>query len=111
MGIPNETLGLPKDRLLVTVYETDDETFDIWNKKVGIPADKIVRIGDKEGGEKFESDNFWTMGDTGPCGPCTEIFYDHGEHIWGGRPGTPEEDGDRFIEIWNNVFAQFEPSR
>ncbi|MEZ8380636.1 alanine--tRNA ligase [Vibrio splendidus] len=102
-----ETLGLPKDRLLVTVYETDDEAFDIWNKKVGIPADKIVRIGDKEGGKKFESDNFWTMGDTGPCGPCTEIFYDHGEHIWGGRPGTPEEDGDRFIEIWNNVFMQF----
>ncbi|NOH64636.1 alanine--tRNA ligase [Vibrio sp. RE88] len=102
-----ETLKLPKDRLLVTVYETDDEAFDIWNKKVGIPADKIVRIGDKEGGKKFESDNFWTMGDTGPCGPCTEIFYDHGEHIWGGRPGTPEEDGDRFIEIWNNVFMQF----
>ncbi|PML46034.1 alanine--tRNA ligase [Vibrio tasmaniensis] len=102
-----ETLGLPKDRLLVTVYETDDEAFEIWNKKVGIPADKIVRIGDKEGGKKFESDNFWTMGDTGPCGPCTEIFYDHGEHIWGGRPGTPEEDGDRFIEIWNNVFMQF----
>ncbi|MCC2525298.1 alanine--tRNA ligase [Vibrio coralliilyticus] len=102
-----ETLQLPKDRLLVTVYETDDEAFDIWNKKVGIPADKIVRIGDKEGGKKFESDNFWTMGDTGPCGPCTEIFYDHGEHIWGGRPGTPEEDGDRFIEIWNNVFMQF----
>ncbi|AXN32347.1 alanine--tRNA ligase [Vibrio coralliilyticus] len=102
-----ETLQLPKDRLLVTVYETDDEAFDIWHKKVGIPADKIVRIGDKEGGKKFESDNFWTMGDTGPCGPCTEIFYDHGEHIWGGRPGTPEEDGDRFIEIWNNVFMQF----
>lgn len=102
-----ETLQLPKERLLVTVYETDDEAFDIWNKKVGIPADKIVRIGDKEGGKKFESDNFWTMGDTGPCGPCTEIFYDHGEHIWGGRPGTPEEDGDRFIEIWNNVFMQF----
>lgn len=102
-----ETLQLPKDRLLVTVYETDDEAFDIWNKKVGVPADRIVRIGDKEGGKKFESDNFWTMGDTGPCGPCTEIFYDHGEHIWGGRPGTPEEDGDRFIEIWNNVFMQF----
>ncbi|NVD07540.1 alanine--tRNA ligase [Vibrio sp. JPW-9-11-11] len=102
-----ETLQLPKDRLLVTVYETDDEAFDIWNKKVGVPADRIVRIGDKEGGKQFESDNFWTMGDTGPCGPCTEIFYDHGEHIWGGRPGTPEEDGDRFIEIWNNVFMQF----
>ena len=102
-----ETLGLPRERLLVTVYETDDEAFDIWNKKVGVPADRIVRIGDKEGGKQFESDNFWTMGDTGPCGPCTEIFYDHGEHIWGGRPGTPEEDGDRFIEIWNNVFMQF----
>ncbi|KIE20722.1 alanyl-tRNA synthetase [Vibrio sinaloensis] len=102
-----ETLKLPKERLLVTVYESDDEAFDIWNKKVGVPADRIVRIGDKEGGKQFESDNFWTMGDTGPCGPCTEIFYDHGDHIWGGRPGTPEEDGDRFIEIWNNVFMQF----
>ncbi|GMQ47737.1 alanine--tRNA ligase [Vibrio sp. 10N] len=102
-----ETLKLPKDRLLVTVYETDDEAFEIWNKQVGVPADRIVRIGDKEGGKPYESDNFWQMGDTGPCGPCTEIFYDHGEHIWGGRPGTPEEDGDRFIEIWNNVFMQF----
>ncbi|HFQ5432706.1 TPA: alanine--tRNA ligase [Vibrio vulnificus] len=102
-----ETLKLPKDRLLVTVYETDDEAFDIWNQKVGVPADRIIRIGDKKGGKQYESDNFWTMGDTGPCGPCTEIFYDHGEHIWGGRPGTPEEDGDRFIEIWNNVFMQF----
>ncbi|WP_076589512.1 alanine--tRNA ligase [Vibrio ostreicida] len=102
-----ETLQLPKERLLVTIYQTDDEAFDIWNKTVGIPADRIVRIGDKKGGKPFESDNFWQMGDTGPCGPCTEIFYDHGEHIWGGRPGTPEEDGDRFIEIWNNVFMQF----
>lgn len=102
-----DVLKLPKDRLLVTVYETDDEAFAIWNKDMGIPADRIVRIGDKEGGKPFESDNFWQMGDTGPCGPCTEIFYDHGEHIWGGRPGTPEEDGDRFIEIWNNVFMQF----
>ncbi|AJR07565.1 alanine--tRNA ligase [Photobacterium gaetbulicola] len=101
------TLKLPQDRLLVTVYETDDEAFEIWNKDVGVPADRIVRIGDKKGGKPFESDNFWQMGDTGPCGPCTEIFYDHGEHIWGGRPGTPEEDGDRFIEIWNNVFMQF----
>ncbi|MBC7001718.1 alanine--tRNA ligase [Photobacterium sp. BZF1] len=101
------TLKLPEDRLLVTVYETDDEAFDIWNKEVGVPADRIVRIGDKKGGKPFESDNFWQMGDTGPCGPCTEIFYDHGDHIWGGRPGTPEEDGDRFIEIWNNVFMQF----
>ncbi len=102
-----QTLKLPKDRLLVTVYETDDEAFDIWNKQIGVPADRIVRIGDKKGGKPYESDNFWQMGDTGPCGPCTEIFYDHGDHIWGGRPGTPEEDGDRFIEIWNNVFMQF----
>ncbi|MEZ8106343.1 alanine--tRNA ligase [Vibrio sp. 03-59-1] len=102
-----EVLQLPAERLLVTVYETDDEAFDIWNKEMGIPADRIVRIGDKKGGKPFESDNFWQMGDTGPCGPCSEIFYDHGEHIWGGRPGTPEEDGDRFIEIWNNVFMQF----
>lgn len=100
-------LQLPKERLLVTVYETDDEAFYIWNKKVGIPADRIIRIGDKKGGKKFDSDNFWQMGDTGPCGPCTEIFYDHGDHIWGGPPGSPEEDGDRFIEIWNNVFMQF----
>lgn len=102
-----EILKLPKDRLLVTVYETDDEAFNIWNQQIGVPADRIVRIGDKKGGKPYESDNFWQMGDTGPCGPCTEIFYDHGEHIWGGRPGTPEEDGDRFIEIWNNVFMQF----
>ncbi|CAH0524604.1 alanine--tRNA ligase [Vibrio hippocampi] len=100
-------LKLPTERLLVTVYETDDEAFEIWNKQVGVPADRIIRIGDKEGGKPYESDNFWQMGDTGPCGPCTEIFYDHGDHIWGGRPGTPEEDGDRFIEIWNNVFMQF----
>ncbi|EKF9625701.1 alanine--tRNA ligase [Vibrio cholerae] len=102
-----DVLQLPKERLLVTVYETDDEAFDIWDKKVGIPADRIIRIGDKKGGKKFDSDNFWQMGDTGPCGPCTEIFYDHGDHIWGGPPGSPEEDGDRFIEIWNNVFMQF----
>lgn len=102
-----DVLQLPKERLLVTVYETDDEAFDIWNKKVGIPADRIIRIGDKKGGKKFDSDNFWQMGNTGPCGPCTEIFYDHGDHIWGGPPGSPEEDGDRFIEIWNNVFMQF----
>ena len=102
-----EVLKLPKERLLVTVYETDDEAFNIWNQQIGVPADRIVRIGDKKGGKPYESDNFWQMGDTGPCGPCTEIFYDHGEHIWGGRPGTPEEDGDRFIEIWNNVFMQF----
>ncbi|EKG90085.1 alanyl-tRNA synthetase [Vibrio paracholerae HE-16] len=102
-----DVLQLPKERLLVTIYETDDEAFDIWNKKIGIPADRIIRIGDKKGGKKFDSDNFWQMGDTGPCGPCTEIFYDHGDHIWGGPPGSPEEDGDRFIEIWNNVFMQF----
>nr|VVV03187.1 Alanine--tRNA ligase [Aliivibrio wodanis] len=101
-----ERLELPADRLLVTIYETDDEAFEIWNKEMGIPVDRIVRIGDNKGAP-YASDNFWQMGDTGPCGPCTEIFYDHGEHIWGGRPGTPEEDGDRFIEIWNNVFMQF----
>ncbi|WP_171066442.1 alanine--tRNA ligase [Acinetobacter higginsii] len=99
-------LGLPKDRLYVTVYHTDDEAFDIWNKEIGIDAERIIRIGDNKGGQ-YASDNFWAMGDTGPCGPCSEIFYDHGDHIWGGLPGTPEEDGDRFIEIWNNVFMQF----
>ncbi|WP_171063430.1 alanine--tRNA ligase [Acinetobacter sp. CIP-A165] len=98
-------LALPKDRLYVTVYHTDDEAFDIWNKEIGLAPERIIRIGDK--GTKFSSDNFWAMGDTGPCGPCSEIFYDHGDHIWGGLPGTPEEDGDRFIEIWNNVFMQF----
>lgn len=102
-----DVLKLPKERLLVTVYQTDDEAFDIWNKKVGLPADRIIRIGDKKGGKPYESDNFWQMGDTGPCGPCTEIFFDHGEHIQGGPPGSPDEDGDRFIEIWNNVFMQF----
>ncbi|MEZ8131516.1 alanine--tRNA ligase [Enterovibrio norvegicus] len=102
-----DVLKLPKEKLMVTVYETDDEAFALWNEKIGIPADRIVRIGDKEGGKPFESDNFWQMGDTGPCGPCTEIFYDHGDHIWGGPPGSPEEDGDRYIEIWNNVFMQF----
>lgn len=99
-------LGLPKDRLYVTVYHTDDEAFDIWNKEIGLDADRIIRIGDNKGGQ-YASDNFWAMGDTGPCGPCSEIFYDHGDHIWGGLPGSPEEDGDRFIEIWNNVFMQF----
>ncbi len=103
-------LELPKEKLLVTVYETDDEAFDIWNKVIGVPAEKIIRIGDKSSDKKFESDNFWSMGDTGPCGPCSEIFYDHGEHIWGGPPGSPEEDGDRFIEIWNIVFMQFNRS-
>lgn len=98
-------LGLDKDKLYATVYHTDDEAFEIWNKEVGLAAERIIRIGDK--GEKYSSDNFWAMGDTGPCGPCSEIFYDHGDHIWGGLPGTPEEDGDRYIEIWNNVFMQF----
>ncbi len=101
-----EVYGLPKDRLMVTVYAEDDEAYDIWHKEVGVPAEKIVRIGDNKGA-RYASDNFWMMGDTGPCGPCTEIFYDHGEKHWGGPPGSPEEDGDRFIEIWNNVFMQF----
>lgn len=101
-----EELKLPKEKLCVTVYETDDEAFDIWHKEIGVPAADIIRIGDNKGAE-YASDNFWTMGDTGPCGPCTEIFYDHGEQHWGGRPGTPEEDGDRFIEIWNIVFMQY----
>jgi len=101
-----EVYKLPKERLMVTVYAEDDEAYDIWNKEVGVPAEKIVRIGDNKGA-RYASDNFWMMGDTGPCGPCTEIFYDHGEHIPGGPPGSPDEDGDRFIEIWNNVFMQF----
>lgn len=101
-----EWLNLPKEKLLVTVYAEDDEAYDIWHKEIGIPADRIVRIGDNKGA-RYASDNFWQMGDTGPCGPCTEIFYDHGEHIWGGIPGSPEEDGDRWIEIWNNVFMQY----
>lgn len=99
-------LGLPKEKLWVTVYETDDEAYDIWNKEIGVPAERIVRIGDNKGAP-YASDNFWQMGDTGPCGPCTEIFYDHGDHIWGGPPGSAEEDGDRFIEVWNVVFMQF----
>ena len=99
-------LALPKERLYATVYHTDNEAFDIWNKEIGLDASRIIRIGDNKGGQ-YASDNFWAMGDTGPCGPCSEIFYDHGDHIWGGLPGTPEEDGDRFIEIWNNVFMQF----
>ncbi|MHA3059621.1 alanine--tRNA ligase [Acinetobacter sp. ANC 4636] len=101
-----EWLGLNKDNLYVTVYHTDDEAYDIWNKEVGLAAERIIRIGDNKG-EKYASDNFWAMGDTGPCGPCSEIFYDHGDHIWGGLPGSAEEDGDRYIEIWNNVFMQF----
>jgi alanyl-tRNA synthetase len=101
-----EVYALPKERLMVTVYAEDDEAYDIWHNEVGVPADKIVRIGDNKGA-RYASDNFWMMGDTGPCGPCTEIFYDHGAHIPGGPPGSPDEDGDRFIEIWNNVFMQF----
>ena len=101
-----EVYALPKERLMVTVYAEDDEAYDIWHKEIGVPADKIVRIGDNKGA-RYASDNFWMMGDTGPCGPCTEIFYDHGDHIPGGPPGSPDEDGDRFIEIWNNVFMQF----
>ncbi|KII35231.1 alanine--tRNA ligase [Pseudomonas fluorescens] len=99
-------LQLPKEKLWVTVYASDDEAYDIWTKEIGVPAERMIRIGDNKGAP-YASDNFWTMGDTGPCGPCTEIFYDHGDHIWGGPPGSPEEDGDRYIEIWNNVFMQF----
>ncbi|HDS1734894.1 alanine--tRNA ligase [Pseudomonas sp. BP8] len=99
-------LNLPAEKLWVTVYASDDEAYDIWTKEIGVPAERMVRIGDNKGAP-YASDNFWTMGDTGPCGPCTEIFYDHGADIWGGPPGSPEEDGDRYIEIWNNVFMQF----
>lgn len=105
-----EVFKLPKEKLWVTVYAEDDEAYDIWAKDIGFPEDRISRIGDNLGGkngERYASDNFWAMGDTGPCGPCSEVFYDHGEHIWGGPPGTPEEDGDRFIEIWNLVFMQY----
>ncbi|MCL1633260.1 alanine--tRNA ligase [Luteimonas sp. SX5] len=102
-----EVWKLPKERLLVTVYHTDDEAYDLWHKLIGLPADRIVRIGDNKGAP-YASDNFWQMADTGPCGPCTEIFYDHGEHIAGGPPGSPDEDGDRYIEIWNLVFMQFD---
>jgi alanyl-tRNA synthetase len=99
--------GLPKEKLWTTVYETDDEAYDIWTNVIGVPKERCIRIGDKPGGRKFESDNFWQMGDTGPCGPCSEIFYDHGPGIPGGPPGSPEQDGDRYIEIWNLVFMQF----
>ncbi|CAB1370078.1 alanine--tRNA ligase [Denitratisoma oestradiolicum] len=101
-----EVFKLPQDRLWVTVYAEDDEAYDIWTQAIGVPAQRVIRIGDNKGA-RYASDNFWMMGDTGPCGPCTEIFYDHGEHIWGGPPGSPDEDGDRYIEIWNNVFMQF----
>ncbi len=103
-----EVYGLEPDRLWVTVYETDDEAHDIWVNDIGVPKERVIRIGDKPGGAKFESDNFWAMGDTGPCGPCTEIFYDHGPAVAGGPPGSPDEDGDRYIEIWNLVFMQFD---
>lgn len=98
---------LPPERLLATVYQEDDEAYDIWTKEIGLPPERVIRIGDNKGG-RYKSDNFWMMADTGPCGPCSEIFYDHGPHIPGGPPGSPEEDGDRFIEIWNNVFMQFD---
>ncbi len=101
-----EVYGLPKDKLLATVYQEDDEAYDIWTKEIGLPPERVIRIGDNKGG-RYKSDNFWMMADTGPCGPCSEIFYDHGPDIPGGPPGSPEEDGDRFIEIWNNVFMQF----
>jgi alanyl-tRNA synthetase len=101
-----EVYKLPKDKLTVTVYAEDDEAYDIWTKEIGVPVERVIRIGDNKGA-RYASDNFWMMGDTGPCGPCTEIFYDHGEKHWGGPPGSPDEDGDRFIEIWNNVFMQF----
>jgi alanyl-tRNA synthetase len=102
-----EVYKLPADRLLATVYEEDDEAYDIWTKEIGLPPERVIRIGDNKGG-RYKSDNFWMMADTGPCGPCSEIFYDHGAHIPGGPPGSPDEDGDRFIEIWNNVFMQFD---
>ena len=105
-GLLTEVFQLPKEKLLVTIYAEDDEAYEIWNKQIGVPAERIIRIGDNKGA-RYASDNFWMMGDTGPCGPCTEIFYDHGPHIAGGPPGSPDEDGDRYIEIWNNVFMQF----
>ena len=101
-----EVYKLPKERLLATVYAEDDEAYDIWTQEIGLPPERVIRIGDNKGG-RYKSDNFWMMADTGPCGPCSEIFYDHGDHIAGGPPGSPDEDGDRFIEIWNNVFMQF----
>ena len=102
-----EVYGLEKDKLWTTVYIDDDEAFDIWTKEIGVLPERCIRIGDKPGGKQFDSDNFWTMGDTGPCGPCSEIFYDHGPDVWGGPPGSPDADGDRYIEIWNLVFMQF----
>jgi alanyl-tRNA synthetase len=103
-----DVYGLSPDRLWVTVYETDDEAYEIWTRDIGVPAERVIRIGDKPGGAQYDSDNFWAMGDTGPCGPCTEVFYDHGPEVAGGPPGSADEDGDRFIEIWNLVFMQFD---
>jgi len=103
-----EVYGLAADRLWVTVYETDDEAYDLWTRQIGVPQDRVIRIGDKPGGARYDSDNFWAMGDTGPCGPCTEVFYDHGPDVAGGPPGSEDEDGDRYIEIWNLVFMQFD---
>ncbi len=105
-----EVYGLDPERLWVTVYQTDDEAYDIWASQIGVPENRIIRIGDKPGGAKFESDNFWAMGDTGPCGPCSEIFYDHGPEVAGGPPGSPDEDNDRYVEIWNLVFMQYDRS-
>ncbi len=102
-----EVYGIPKEKLWTTVYHEDDEAYEIWTREIGVPADRCVRIGDKPGAPKFTSDNFWQMADTGPCGPCSEIFYDHGAGIEGGPPGSPDADGDRYIEIWNLVFMQF----
>ena len=101
-----EVYKLPAEKLWVTVYAEDDEAYEIWTREIGVPEERVIRIGDNKGA-RYASDNFWMMGDTGPCGPCTEIFYDHGEHIWGGPPGSEDQDGDRYIEIWNNVFMQF----
>ncbi|HMQ12461.1 MAG TPA: alanine--tRNA ligase, partial [Candidatus Competibacter phosphatis] len=103
-----DVLKLPPDKLWVTVYQTDDEAYQVWADEIQVPRDRITRIGDKAGGKRYESDNFWAMGDTGPCGPCSEIFYDHGPGIPGGPPGSPDEDGDRYIEIWNLVFMQYD---
>ena len=108
-GLLTEVYGLPKDKLWVTVYQEDDEAWSIWADEVGVPQERIIRIGDNKGA-RYASDNFWQMADTGPCGPCSEIFYDHGPEVWGGPPGSPDEDGDRYIEIWNLVFMQFERS-
>ncbi len=102
-----EVYGIPAGKLWTTVYKDDDEAYDLWTKDIGVPAERCVRIGDKPGGQPYQSDNFWQMADTGPCGPCSEIFYDHGPEVWGGPPGSPEADGDRYIEVWNLVFMQF----